>query len=410
MKKILLIISFFILSINLIKPDTTINIANLNIDINKNLISKTQTKKNKLLILYLKGGNGHIEACNKFKECFPDFEIKEINPVLMFFNNKIDFEKHYISIFQKGWTGTLNFVANYLGTLFFKASSRFFKKKLIKMLEEEKPDLLISVMPFINYPAIQAAQALNIPFLLMTLDADLTNWLLDMEKIKNKNFIITVPIMTDRIKKQLSKKNIPDPAIQEVGFHLREDFLMPKNLVEIRKEWNIPENKPVIMLMRGGTGSTRLVNYAQELVKINKDIHVLVCIGTDKTLEKKINAIKTDGHVSFSVIPFTKKISDLMAVSDLLITQPSPTVCNEAMFMNLPILIDLAANCFSWEVATIDWIKARGHGDVFTHMNQLNKLVLEYLDKKDFFKSQPSTTNIIFKEQIQSIISQILEH
>ena len=57
------------------------------------------------------------------------------------------------------------------------------------------------------------------------------------------------------------------------------------------------------------------------------------------SLKKSLNKIENAGRVTFSVIPFTPKIPELMAVTDLLVTQPSPNVCNEAMHMNIPILL-----------------------------------------------------------------------
>ena len=373
-------------------------------------ISSIMAKAPKIVVFTSDGGNGHKTACEVLKETFPDCEIKLVNPIYDFFKNVFDGEGFYNKVIQSGWIHTSNFVARYIGKPFFKIRTSSFKKRFLKYLENEKPDVLISVIPLINYPAAWAANKCNIPFFIITLDADLELWLLNMEKCHNLKFNITVNAKTQRIKKQLKQKRIPESCVLEVGSPLRKNFLEQKDCASIRKEWNIPEDKKVIMLMRGGTGSVRLVDYVRSLAKINKPIHLLVCVGRNSKLIPKINRIKTNEMVTFSVIPFTQKIPELMSISDLLITQPSPNVCNEAMHMNLPILIDRAMPSLFWEKATIDWIHMQGNGTVFRSVRRLNKLVESYLDKKNICETKKLKKELSFNTQIRNLVMKSLEN
>ncbi|MCF7799403.1 hypothetical protein K9L05_03580 [Candidatus Babeliales bacterium] len=407
MKKFLLNIFLIIFSVNSLKAGiTTVNL-DTEINLSKEKIN-SQTQNKKIVVLTSKGGNAHMEACQALKNTLPNYELKIINPIHEYFKSITDGEDFYVSMIQNGWIRTWNFLIKYPVPIFFKSIGASIKKTILKILEQEKPDMLISVIPILNLYASQAAQIYKIPFLVITLDADLTLWLLEMEKNQNKNFILTVETMTENIKKQLDKKNISDNAIREVGFHIRKDFETPKDLNAIRKEWNIPDNKKIIMLIRGGTGSIKLYKYVKELVKLKENIHLLVCIGKNIKLKNMLDKIKNKGSVTFSVIPFTNKIPDLMAISDLLITQPSPTVCNEAIFMKLPILIDLSGAYLFWEEKVVDWIKLRGYGKIFNHMNQLNKLVTKNLNKKEFIMNKTQPTMPDFKTEINKIVDQML--
>jgi processive 1,2-diacylglycerol beta-glucosyltransferase len=366
-------------------------------------------KKGKIVVLTSRGGNGHMSACNVLEDIFPDFQVKFRYPIYEYFHNAFDGEAWYSSMFQSGWTRAVNFIVRYPASIFFNLAHKTFQRRFVRMLEQEKPDILISVIPFLNSPAASAAERLKIPFLLITLDADLDTWLLNFNGNKNKNFVATVQVKTDRIKKQLARKHIPESCVYEVGRPLRKDFFTPKNVAVIRKEWNIPENKKVIMLMRGGTGSDKMVDYVRTLVKLNEPMHLLVCIGGNTTIIRKLNKIKNSGPVSFSVIKFTPKISDLMAVSDLLITQPSPNVCNEAMHMRLPILVDMTSKCLFWEEATIDWIKLLGDGHIFKRMKDLNRLVLQNLDKKrELAEQKAQNSPLPFNKNIRKIVTGML--
>jgi len=198
-------------------------------------------------------------------------------------------------------------------------------------------------------------------------------------------------------------------CVREVGAPLRKDFFAPKDLKKIRKEWNIPDDKKVVMLIRGGTGSNKQIDYLKSLVKIKKSIHVLVCIGKNTKIIPKINRIKATDYVSYSIVPFTPKISDLMAIADVLISQPSPTTCNEAIHMKLPIVVDMTYPSMFWEAAAIDWIKQSGFVSVVKRMSKLNAAVLENLDKKQIFQAQATKPQPLFNTEIRNIVEGLLK-
>ena len=249
--------------------------------------SNVPAKKYKVVVFTSKGGNAHMSACSVLKDALPECEIKLVNPIYDFFHNVFDGEEWHSALVRNGYIRSVNFIVHYPAKAFFGFKSKTFEKRFTTFLQEEKPDLLISVIPFLNYPSYMAAKKTNTPFMIITLDADLENWLVNMEKLKSHDFIMSVQTKTPRVLKQLEKAKVPSTCIREVGPPLRKDFLIPKNKDEIKKEWNIPEDKKVVMLMRGGTGSNKLVDYVRTLIKSNKKLHFLVCIGRNNKLEKK---------------------------------------------------------------------------------------------------------------------------
>lgn len=338
-------------------------------------------KKPKIVVFTSKCGNAHMSACTVIKDAFPDCQIKLLYPINDYYRNDFYAEKQQEYLVSNGWIRTVNFIVRYPGESFLTIDTGRVKKRLLRLLEQEKPDLLISVVPTINYPAAWAANRCKIPFIIVSLDADLELWLLNMKKCRNNDNTITIQHKTPRIEKQLAKSHIPMSCVHEIGCPLRKKFFEPKDKPAIRKEWNIPEEKKVIMLMRGGTGSNKLVDYVRQLVKLDIPAHLLVCVGRSTALISKLNRINQTKKVTFSIIPFTSKIPDLMSISDLLITQPSPTVCNEAVYSKLPILIDMAGPCLFWEKANVDWLESCGWGQVFRCMRSLNDMVANVLGK-----------------------------
>lgn len=370
-------------------------------------VKPMKTYKPKIVVLTSKGGNGHMATCDVLSDLFPECEFKFVRPIHDFFQSMFNEEEWYGSFLKNGWIRTGNFIARYPAPIFFKFKRKSFERRLVRFLKQEKPDLLISVIPLINGAAAIAAKRCDVPFMLITLDADLELWLSDMKRCNQLDFTITVQTKTPRIEQQLKDVHISTNCVKEVGRPLRKDFFTSKNCAEIRKEWGVPANKEVIMLMRGSTGSNTMLDYVKRLINLDRKAHLLVCVGRNAELAKKLEKIKCSKSVTFSVVPFTPKIPDLMAISDLLITQPSPNVCNEAMHMNVPILVDMTTSCPFWEKATLDWINLQGTGDVFKRMSQLNKMVESTLDKKKGQKVLATRKNNSpnFNNEIRKIVA-----
>jgi len=73
---------------------------------------------------------------------------------------------------------TINFVYKNLIPLYLKLQYAFMQRQFYRLFNEHRPDLIISVIPVINYPASCAAQQIKVPFVIMTLDTDIRLWLL----------------------------------------------------------------------------------------------------------------------------------------------------------------------------------------------------------------------------------------
>jgi processive 1,2-diacylglycerol beta-glucosyltransferase len=383
------------------------------------LDQQKSSKLLKIVALTSSGGHGHLSASASLETIFSDtYEIKVVNvchellpsydPIRLITFGWWNYSTFYDTFLQYGLISTINFLARHQGPPFFQFNRRQVQKKIEHLLNKEKPDLLISVFSFINFVAYRAAQKSNIPFLVMTLDADMTLWLHDLDRCSSfDNFILTVDTKTPRVVQQLAEKKIPSECVHEIGAILRKDFYEEKNTLAIKHEWGIPLDRPVIMLIRGGSGSYQLQHYLKILQKSNIPLHVLCCVGKNTVLGNKLSMMKQTKNITFSVIPFTKRISDLMAVTDLLITSPSPNTCNEALYFGIPLLIDYSTSTLFWERATMDWIALHGTGTIFRRLKDLPTLVEKYLSmpRENMPKKHPQKT---FDQSLKEIVDELI--
>ena len=374
-----------------------------------------QESKKKILILSSKGGYGHAAASLSIQEIGKElYSFREVFPIEQInrFGTRSG-ENFYNALIKNNWIRTTNFLSNKLAPLLFQIKQDIVESLMMEYLQEEKPDLVLSLIPFINYPASEAARKCGIPYLLVTTDNDLTNWVLGLEKIKHPSFKVSIGLDHALTKGLLKNRGIPDESIELTGLPVHPAFLEEKNEQVIKEEIGIPLNKPVVTIMMGGAGGKGAYSYAKELQKVNFPLHVVICTGNNTVLYQKMQDLaKLEGDVSFSILKFMNKVADLMQVSDLLITKPGPGTINEAMLRKLPILVDNTNSTLSWERTNLDFITRAGLGQVLYSTEEVKKWVPLYLHdkevKKNVLKAYEKLETPVFDENIQKLLDSML--
>lgn len=377
-------------------------------------LSAGECKKN-ILVLCSNGGYGHKAAAQTLKDLLADdYNLTVVFPIdeMRIWGLKSG-EQLYNSMLQNDWIQSLNLITKHLAPKIFRTRKEQVEILIRKHIEKEKPDLVISLIPFINYPASEAARKKAIPFLLITTDNDLRLWVHGLQGVQHPTFKVTVGSDLWCSRELLRKRNIPDSAIETIGLPIRTDFFTTKNKESIKTEFGIPLHKPVVLVIIGGAGGDRALEYATKIGKTQYGIHLIVCAGKNKELEKDLKALSLHPSNTMTVMPFTSRISDLMAISDLLITKSGPGTITEAMAMKLPILVDATATVLSWEQANIDLISQYGIGDYIEDFDELETLLRQFVfdtelqkQMKDSYRKVPENK---FKESIKPLVTSMID-
>ena len=206
----------------------------------------------------------------------------------------------------------------------------------------------------------------------------------------------------------LKKSGLDDNQILLTGFPIRQDFLEKKDKNKIRKEWKIPNNKFTIMILMGGAGSQATYEYARKIAAMDIDAHLLICTGRNKSVRRKLRKMHKEDGISVSIIPFTKKISDLMSVSDLLITKAGPGSINEALYMELPLIIDRTGPVLFWEKENINFVLKHGYGDVLKKWRKFKKLIWKYCYNKKYYAQKKRSLRKFKKHDFSANIKKIV--
>ncbi len=230
----------------------------------------TVEPKKKIIILTSIGGGGHTAATKALRGYLDqDYDVKAVqafsevlqqkDPIALLTKGAHNSVEFYNYITYKRWFPILMFMRN-AGRWYFDTYPEHVEQLIYSYLEQEKPDLVISVIPMINNMILKAAKELDIPFLLVPTDFDYTAYIANISGKTYDKFYLTTPFGSDLSKSQKIHQNLPILKENLIlsRIPIRAGFFAEKNHSEIKKMFSIPENKPVVLVMMGAQGSREM--------------------------------------------------------------------------------------------------------------------------------------------------------
>ena len=98
--------------------------------------------------------------------------------------------------------------------------------------------------------------------------------------------------------------NINEKYISYVGFPVKKMFFEPCNQRAIKKEFQISENKPVVLLLMGAQGSQDLYKFTKQLSTLSIPAHIVIVLGRSEDLRKSLENIPFPSHITKTIIGF----------------------------------------------------------------------------------------------------------
>ena len=393
-------------------PKSHENLDSLSLYRNKN------THKKRIVIFSSSGGGGHTSVSKGLTEYLGNtYEIIVLNalqtvlsPVDMLRTitfGKVSGEDIYNLCLRCGWSNAAGKYQS-LGTSYMKMRHESLVALLLDFYKREKPDLIISVVPMMNAAFHEACQRANIPLLVITNDLDSSTYIQAMKPPYSKQFKYCIPFDDPDIWKKLEAAKLPKEQVVVSGFPLRPEFFAPKDKEKLKNKFKVPPGKPVVMVFMGGAGSQSSYRYVRCLARINKPMHIIVCLGRNERLKRNISKIMLPKGVTTSLIGYTDKIAQLMAISDILITKPGPNSVCEGLQSSVPMILDQTFGTIWWEQLNIDFMVKHGFAEPLTDVADLEKTLRRYFTSHDFTdrikKRMESFQHVRFDETIKPLV------
>lgn len=304
----------------------------------------------KILIFYASYGGGHLSAANSIKqyidENFPDFETNLVD-CMLYVNkpiNKITTSvyKQMAKRFPWAWGEVYNHSQKGPIAHISSTANNLMAKKLLKLIKEYQPDIVISTHPFgsqmVSYLKRKALTDCKLATI-MTDFAPHDQWLVGKEQVDY--FFVSHEKMRQEL---IDAANIPENKVFATGIPLSNRFLKHYNKTEIMNSLGLNPEKKVILFFGGGEfglGRETTINILKAFINNVTEHQIVAISGKNEKMNKEFNKLVHEEHVEniVKVLRFTKQVPELMSISDLVVTKPGGLTTTESLASGLPIII-----------------------------------------------------------------------
>ncbi|KJJ84464.1 monogalactosyldiacylglycerol synthase [Candidatus Omnitrophus magneticus] len=303
--------------------------------------------KKKIIILYSTGGMGHKKAAEAILEYFkqqnnPSLEIKTIDSIDFggaFY--KFTYGTLYIFLMTKAkllW----GFLYHLTNTKLFGAPltklariiERIKLKKLIETLIKENPDIIISTHFIL--PSIAAALKSKKDFhaKLYTVITDYGPHRFWLSDYIDKYFIGYSVMARD-----MARYGVSENKLIVSGIPVMPNFYQDLDRIALKKKYNLTADEKTIFILSGGFGVGPIEKILKNLCRLKINFNVIVVAGHNEQLYKRLLNLSATLSYTIKIFGFTDKISELMGVSDLMITKAGGISISEAIARELPMIL-----------------------------------------------------------------------
>lgn len=303
----------------------------------------------KILIFYASYGGGHLSAANSIKDYLSN-HYENIDVEL------IDCMKYINKPIEKITTTAYNEMAKKVpwawGKIYSDSqkgplahittrSNQVFAIKLLRLLREKKPDLIISTHPFGSQMCSYLKRKGKITSKIATI---LTDFAPHDQWLVGSDYTDYFFVAHNKMKEYLISKNIPENKIFATGIPISNKFLETFNTSKILSSLGLKENLKTVLFFAGGKfglGKSRTLEIFNTFVNDFNNIQVIAISGKNKKMYEEFNQIvKIANKTNFiKVFEFVNNVPELMAVSDVVITKPGGLTTTESLVSGLPMII-----------------------------------------------------------------------
>ena len=303
----------------------------------------------KILIFYASYGGGHLSAANSIKDYLSSNYEKidvELIDCMKYINKPIEkiTTTAYNEMAKKApWAWGKIYSDSQKGPLahITTRSNQVFAIKLLRLLREKKPDLIISTHPFGSQMCSYLKRKGKITSKIATI---LTDFAPHDQWLVGSDYTDYFFVAHNKMKEYLISKNIPENKIFATGIPISNKFLETFNTSKILNSLGLKENLKTILFFAGGKfglGKSRTLEIFNTLVNDFNNIQVIAISGKNKKMYEEFNQIvKIANKTNFiKVFEFVNNVPELMAVSDVVITKPGGLTTTESLVSGLPMII-----------------------------------------------------------------------
>lgn len=304
----------------------------------------------KILVFYGSYGGGHLSAaksiCNELEQTYgKDVEVQMVDCIeyINKYLNKVSTEAYkelakkapwaWKQVYKQSKNGALSHIST--------ATNKLMSVKLNSLLQEFKPDLIISTHPFSTQMCAVLKKRDKIKCKLATI---LTDYHIHPQWLVLYEYVDYFFVSNNQMKIDMIAEGVEENKIFVTGIPVSNRFSEKFDDKKIYEDFDLNPEKPVLLFFAGGEfGLGRNTTYMvlKALIRLFKDLQVVAISGKNKKMNKKFNELVeiTNSSNRVKILEYTNKVPELMHISFGVITKPGGLTITEALVSHLPILV-----------------------------------------------------------------------
>ena len=303
----------------------------------------------KIIIFYASYGGGHLTAAKSiYEHLISNYKNIDVELIDCMKYVNIAIEKITTAAYREmakkvPWAWGKIYTDSKKGPLahISSRSNKILAIKLLKLLKEKKPDLIISTHPFGSQMCCYLKRKGKINSKIATIMTDFAphdQWLV------GSDYTDYFFVANEKMKNYLISKNINENKVFTTGIPISSKFSQKFNKPEILKEFNLKDNMKTILFFGGGAfglGKSKTIEILECFAKDFKNVQVIAISGKNEKMKNEFEKIVSEYNRQddIKVLEFTDKVPELMSISDLVVTKPGGLTTSESLASNLPMII-----------------------------------------------------------------------
>jgi processive 1,2-diacylglycerol beta-glucosyltransferase len=209
----------------------------------------------------------------------------------------------------------------------------FLRAGLRRVLEERRPDVVVSVLPGINGLLAEAADRIG-----GRVEVVLTDWH-SVHRFWAARGVQHYTAPTESARLDCIRFGAPPAAVDVVGVPIRREFGVRagSNGSRALAEIGLDPGRFTVLAMAGAEGSPRALQNIAGLARVPHDIQVLVVCGHNDELRRDVQRLRA--AVPVRAVGFVDEVADLMQAAGVVVTKAGGLTLAEAFACRAPVVV-----------------------------------------------------------------------
>src|SRR5262249_30977531 len=127
----------------------------------------------------------------------------------------------------------------------------------------------------------------------------------------------------------LAHWGVPKEHISVTGIPIHPEFTKPHNRDQCLKAHKLSGDRPIVLQLAGGFGVVPIDKLYEGLLAIERPLEVVVVAGKNQAAKDELLKIDVPPRHRSTVLGFTDKMHELMAVADIVVSKPGGLTTSE---------------------------------------------------------------------------------